>query len=297
LLSEAMARGPLEPARVAIHRSLLRHHIRSVVAGKADRLNIDLEDRDVDPARMLIEAATALDRGGVLYARLVAAVTHPSLANDVIDGLGSRHAVVRARCARIIGVFQMEHAVPLLAPLLRSKEWVVRDAATRALGAIGGVRSADALVGAIQRMGPRPALIVALARAAPDLYLETVLSRKQPRGVQPAVAIAAGLRRRQTAVAPIVAQLSDGSSRLRAAGGRALGWIGAPAGIPVLVECLEHRDWRVRLSATKALGKIKEFQPGSQLRACLVDRNARVRSAAHYALRRHGRMPNLSVRA
>lgn len=293
-----MARGPLEPARIAIHRSLLRHHIRSVVAGKVDRLNIDLADRDVDPARLLIEAAAALDRSGAPYARLVAAVTHVSLANEVIDGLGSRHAVVRARCARIIGVFQMEQAVPLIAPLLRSKEPVVRHAATRALGAIGGVRSADALLGAIQRMGPRPALIVALARAAPDLYLETVLSRRQPRGVQPAVAIAAGLRRRQTAVAPIVAQLSDGSPRLRAAGGRALGWLGAPAGIPVLVECLEHRDWRVRLSAAKALGKIKDFQPDSQLRACLVDRNARVRSAAHYALRRHGSVPNLiSVRA
>jgi hypothetical protein len=288
-----MSRGPLEPARLAIHRSLLRRHIRSVVAGKADRLNIDLADLYVDPAMMLMEAAASLDRGGVLYARLVAAVTHPSLAHRIIDGLGSRHPVVRARCARIAGVFQMEQAVPLIAPLLRSKESMVRTAATRALGAIGGVRSADALLMAIQRFGPRPALIVALARAAPDLYLETVLSRRQPRGVQPAVAIAAGLRCRQTAVAPIVAQMSDGSPRLRAAGGRALGWIGAPAGVAVLVECLEHRDWRVRLSAAKALGKIKDFQPGSQMLACLVDRNARVRSAAQCALRRHGRAPNI----
>jgi len=287
-----MSRGPLEPARLAIHRSLLRRHIRSVVAGKADRLNIDVADRDIDPATMLIEEAASLDRGGALYARLVAAVTHPSLANRVIDGLGSRHPVIRARCARIVGAFQMEHAVPFVAPLLWSRESLVRAAATRALGAIGGVRSADALLVAIQRLGPRPALVVALARAAPDLYLETVLSRKQPRGVQPAVAIAAGLRRRKTAVAPIVAQMTDGSLRLRAAGGRALGWIGAPAAIPALVECLENNDWRVRLSAAKALGKIKDFEPGSQMLACLVDRNVRVRNAARCALRRHGRVPN-----
>ncbi|TMD80694.1 MAG: HEAT repeat domain-containing protein [Chloroflexi bacterium] len=289
-----MSRGPLEPARLAIHRSLVRRHIHSVVAGKADRLNVDLADRDVDPARMLIEAAASLDRGGVLYTRLEAAVGHPSFANRVIDGLGSRHPVVRARCARIAGAFQMEQAVPLIAPLLWSNQSLVRNAATRALGVIGGVRSADALLAAIQRLGPKPALVVALARAAPDLYLETVLSRKQPRGVQPAVATAAGLRRRKSAVAPIVGQMSDGSPRLRAAGGRALGWIGAPAAIPVLVECLENTDWRVRLSAAKALGNIKDFQPGSQmLAACLVDRNARVRSAAQCALRRHGRVPNM----
>jgi len=61
----------------------------------------------------------------------------------------------------------------------------------------------------------------------------------------------------------------------------------------VLVECLESTHWRVRLSAAKALGKIKDFQPGSQMLACLVDRNARVRSAAHCAFRRHGRVPNM----
>jgi hypothetical protein len=165
----------------------------------------------------------------------------------------------------------------------------VRIAAARALGAIGGIRSADALLVAIQRLGPRPVLIVALARAAPDLYLESILSRKQPRGVQPAVAIAAGLRRRRTAIAPIVAQMSNGSTRLQAAGSRALGWIGAPAGIPALIQCLENHDWRVRLSAAKALGAITSFSPGPQIFACLVDRNPRVRSAAQSALRRHGR--------
>ena len=288
-----MSRGPLEPAWLAIHRSLLRRHIRSVVAGKADRLNIDPADRNLDPAMMLIEAAASLDRGGALYARLEAAVRHSTFADRVFDGLGSRHPVVRARCARISGAFQIEQAVPLIAPLLWSKQSLVRDAATRALGTIGGVRSADALLAALQRLGPRPGLIVALARAAPDLYLETVLTRKQPRGIQPAVAIAAGIRRRKSAVAPIVGQMSDGSSRLRAAGGRALGWIGAPAGIPALVECLENRDWRVRLSAAKALGKMKDFQPGSQMLACLADRNARVRSAAQCALRKHGRITNM----
>jgi HEAT repeat protein len=278
----------LEPARVAIRRSLLRHHIRSVLAGKTERLSIDLGDRDLDPAAMVIEAESSVDRGGELHARLVSAVRHPSLANRVIDGLGSRDATIRSRCARMAGVFRMEEAVPWIAPLLWAKESIVRGAAARALGRIGGIRSADALLMAIHRLGPRPVLIVALSRSAPDLYLETILSRRQPRPVQPAVAIAAGLRGRRTAIAPIVAQMGAGSPRLRAAGNRALGWIGAPAGIPVLLESLEHHDWRVRASAAKALGVIKGFQPGSQMIACSMDRNPRVRRAAQNVLRKSG---------
>ena len=49
----------------------------------------------------------------------------------------------------------------------------------------------------------------------------------------------------------------------------------------------------MRLSAAKALGKMKDFQPGSQMLACLADRNARVRIAAQCALRRHGRITNM----
>src|SRR5260221_14347929 len=113
-----MSGGPLGRARTAIHRALGRRHFRSVVAGKADRLNIDLADRDVDPSMMLIESAASLDRGGALYSRLEAAVGHPGFANPPFDGLGSRHPLVTARCARIVGAFQMEQAVPLIAPFL-----------------------------------------------------------------------------------------------------------------------------------------------------------------------------------
>jgi HEAT repeat protein len=267
---------------------VLRHRIRSLLAGKSERLTIDLADRGVDPVAMLIEAKSTIFSNGLLHERLVSAVRHPSVANHVIDGLGSRDALVRSRCARIAGVFQFEEAVPWIAPLLWAQEPIVRIAAARALGRIGGIRSADALLMAVQRLGPRPVLIVALARSAPDLYLETILSRRQPRAVQNSVAIAAGLRGRRTAIAPLVAQMGAGSSRLRAAGNRALGWIGAPAGIPVLVESLEHHDWRVRASAAKALGVIKGFQPGSQMIACSMDRNTRVRKAALNVLRKSG---------
>lgn len=291
MLTVSPLRRPFEPAQLGIRRSLLRRHVRSVVAGKTERLHIDLSDKKFDPAPIVIEFADRLARDGAPYARLLAAVRHPGVANRVIDNLGSRDPVLQARSARVAGAFQMEEAVPWIAPLLWSREPAVRVAAARSLARIRGIRSANALVAAIQRLGPRPVLIIALARAAPDLYLESILSLKQPRGVQSAVAIAAGLRGRRTAVAPLIAQMGVESARNRAASCRALGWIRSTDGIPVLVEALEHRDWRVRMSASKALGGISSFRAGSQLLACLVDRNPNVRAAAQNTLRRRGRQP------
>lgn len=273
---------------------MLRAHVRSIATGKLSRLQINLSDRNFDPTPIVIEFAGSLSSSGELYARLLAAIRHPSVANHVIDNLGSRDPALQARSARMAGAFQMEEAVPWIAPLLWSRESAVRVAAARALGRIRGIRSADALLSAIQRNGPRPVLIIALARAAPDLYLESILSLRRPRGVQPAVAIAAGLRGRRTAVAPLIAQMGVGSARLCAASSRALGWIRSSDGIPVLVDALGHRDWRVRLSAAKALGGINSFWPSSQLHACLVDRNASVRAAAQNALRMRGRQPRVA---
>src|SRR5260221_11153332 len=100
-----MSGGPLGRARTAIHRALGRRHFRSVVAGKADRLNIDLADRDVDPSMMLIESAASLDRGGALYSRLEAAVGHPGFANPLFHGPGSPHPVARGRGPRHVRPF------------------------------------------------------------------------------------------------------------------------------------------------------------------------------------------------
>jgi HEAT repeat protein len=142
---------------------------------------------------------------------------------------------------------------------------------------------------AIQRIGQRPSLIVALARAAPDLYLEAILGGSELRAVYPAVAMAAGLRGRRTATAALILQLRGGSRRSRTASGRALGWLGAPAGIPELTLALKHPDWRDRMAAAKALGAIRAYQPGAELWACLTDRNPRVQRSARDALRKLSR--------
>ncbi len=289
MLTQAVRVRPLEPARLAIRRALVRRHLHAVAAGKSDRLKIDLHDGDIDSSALLVEVIAPLDPESVPFRQIAAAINRSGVADAVIDGLGSRESIVRARSARIAGAMRMEQVVPWLTPLLWSRVPAVRDRAARALAKIGGVRSADALLMAIQRFGSRPSLILALARAAPDLYLEAVLGGSQLRAAHPAVAMAAGLRGRRTATAALILQLRSGSRRARKASSRALGWLGAPAGIPELTLALEHRDWWVRMSAAKALGAVPAYRPGPLLQSCLADRNPRVRRSAQDAIRRLSR--------
>jgi HEAT repeat protein len=260
-----------------------------VVAGKSDKLRIDLRDGEINSSALLVNLVAPLDPESISFRQIASAIKRSGFADTVIDGLGSRESVVAARSARIAGAMRMEQVVPWVTPLLWSRWPTVRDSATRALSRIGGVRSADALLLAIYQIGPRPSLIVALARAAPDLYLEAVLGGFQLRAALPAVATAAGLRGRRTATAALILQLGKGSGRARKASSRSLGWLGARAGIPALTVALEHRDWWVRMSAAKALGAMPAYQPGPPLRACLADRNPRVRRSAQDAIRRLGR--------
>jgi len=244
-----------------------------------------IRDR-INSSALLVDLIAPLDPESISFRQIASAMKRSGLADTVIDGLGSREPIVAARSARIAGAMRMEQVVPWLTPLLWSRWPTVRDSATRALSKIGGVRSADALLMAIQRIGPRPSLILALARAAPDLYLEAVLGGSQLRAAHPAVAVAAGLRGRRTATAALILQLRSGSRRARKASSRALGWLGAPAVIPELTLALEHRDWWVRMSAAKALAAIPAYRPDHLLQACLVDRNPRVRRSAQDAIRR-----------
>src|SRR3989442_15545501 len=111
------------------------------------------------------------------------------------------------------GPLAMHLAAPWLPSLVLAHEPVVRHAAAKALGKIGGTRSAEALLRAIQRRGPTPTLIVELARAAPDLFLETALCVPQRTGVKGAVAVAAGLRRRPAAGTPLPPPPGSGNRR------------------------------------------------------------------------------------
>src|SRR5262249_51502026 len=124
----------------------------------------------------------------------------------------------------------------------------------------------------------------------PDLFLEVALSNPQRSGVQVAVAIAAGLRRRQASVGPLLSLLVSGTRRERVTSSRALGWRGAQTAIPLISAALpdregreggaglRDREWRVRVAAAKAMAALHAPLSRAQVATLLADPHRAVRS-------------------
>ncbi|TME21013.1 MAG: HEAT repeat domain-containing protein [Chloroflexi bacterium] len=278
--------GVIHQATAGIRRGALRRQLQAVAAGKRATVSIDLEQPGVDVGEAIEEITNRLPMESMPVQRLVFAFKRSGTADRVVERLAAKSPQQRARSARVVGALQLTEAVPWVAALLESRDRAVLDAAARALGKIAGARSATALVLAIQRRGLSRRLVAELARAAPDLFVEVALTEPQRPAVRPALAIAAGLRRRQTAVAPLIGLLEHGSRRERVIACRALGWIGSGTAVPIIKGALVDRDWKIRMSAAKALGALHAQDAKDDLKYLQIDRNARVRKAATQALYR-----------
>jgi len=276
----------IHQAQAGIRRSALRRQLQAVAAGKSTSLSIDLDQSGVDVGEIIEEITSRLPMESMPVQRLVFAFKSSGTADRVVERLGAKSPQQRANSARVAGALRLTEAVTWVAALLESRDRAVSDAAARALGKIGGARSATALVLAIQRRGLNRRLVAELARAAPDLFVEVALAEPQRPAVRPALAIAAGLRRRQTAVGPLMRLMERGSRRERVISCRALGWIGSGTAVPVITRALADRDWKVRMSAAKALGALHAHSAKNDLKYLHIDRNARVRKAAEQALYR-----------
>lgn len=274
--------GAFHRARIGLRRTALRRQLQAVAAGKSKQISIDLEDNG---AAAIVEEVTAgLGSDSFALDLLVVAFKDSKAADAVVERMSSRSVRDRVTGARIAGALRIYETVPWLSPLLVAQEPAVADAAARALGKIGGSSSASALLFAIRRRGPNRRLISELARGAPDLFVESALDERQKPTVRPALAVAAGLRRRHTAISHLAALVQRGSRRERVISCRALGWIGATTTIPLIRDALDDRDWKTRLSAAKALGALRASSCRRELEHLHDDRNPRVRKAAKQAL-------------
>lgn len=276
----------LTSVRDGVRRNNLRRDLEAVAAGKKKEIAIDLDDRGLRGPTLIKEVAREHALESIERQRLIAALRNSGAADLLIERLSGKASSARRQSVEIVGALRMSEATGWLAPLLASSNRSLSEAAARALGRIGGARSAQILMHAVLRGGLRRTFVTELARAAPDLYLEAALSDRQVSGLNAGLALAAGLRRRQTAVGPLLALLISGGQRERAIACRALGWIGAPAAVPGLITALDDPEWRVRLSAAKALRRIQPQAALQELEVLLSDRNVRVRLAAGAALRR-----------
>ena len=278
----------IQRARGEFRRAAIRRQLQSVAAGKTDHIPADSAEPRYDAASTVEEIAKGLREDSLPLQLLQVAFKNSNVADQAIENLAVKSVGYRVAGARLVGSLRMYDATPWVVPLLFAKDPSVADAGARALGRIGGANSASALVAAIQRRGLSRRRISELARSAPDLFLETAIEEADRPVTRPALAIAAGLRRRRTAISPLLKLLERGSRKERVISCRALGWIGAAGAVPMIVEMLGNHDWKLRMSAAKALGALRAESARPDLERLYEDRNPRVRKAAQQALRRIG---------
>jgi HEAT repeat protein len=275
----------MDGARGVVVRSRISSRILDIAAGHASSLEAawapDLVAGCLDDycrPRRLEPAALH---------RLAAAVRRSPFRGALVKQLTAADVNRRRRALSVVGRLGIEEAIPWIAPLLASPDATIRTEAARALGRIGGLRSADAMVKALYwRRGSAGRTVIELARAAPPLYLERALIDPKHGPVRASLAVAAGLRRRRTAVAALIHVTLSGSRSERMAACRALGWIGDPTAVPAIQYLLLDSAWQARSAALKALAQIQEPACREDFIRGLDDRNARNRRTAAVGLRR-----------
>jgi HEAT repeats len=275
----------IDRARGGLRQAAVRRQLRAVAAGKTVQLSMSSADLRSHAPKAVEQIAAGLREDSLPVQLLQVAFKNSKAADEAVEHLSAKSVPDKVAGARLVGALMMYEAVPWLGPLLTARDHSVADAAARALGKIGGVRSAAALVRAIQRKGPNRRLVSELARGAPDLFIEARLGETESQTVRPALALAAGLRRRHTAISPLIELLQHGNRRERVISCRALGWIGAANAVPLIYEALGDPDWKIRISAAKSLGAMRTASSWVALVDLSGDTNPKVRKTARQTLR------------
>jgi HEAT repeat protein len=276
----------VRPLQIALKRSKLARNVRAVASGTSSTLLIDLGDADLDPGSVVLAVTRTLPAGSPNLARLVRVLRSSGTVDKLMDGLLADDTRRRQRCAHLAGALRLDSAVPWLGMHLNASERPVRRTAARALGRIGGARSADLLLAALRtRRLPPSRLVIELSRAAPDLYLESCMRSPQNAAVRAQLAAAVGLRGRRSGIETLRRLAAEGTERERATAVRGLGLIANPEPGPEFRSALTHRSWRVRKAAARALGEIGDRSWLPELQETLYDPHPSTRYAAARALR------------
>jgi HEAT repeat protein len=138
------------------------------------------------------------------------------------------------------------------------------------------------------RRAPVNRLAIELARAAPDLYIETRLADPRESGIRSSLVAAAALRRRRATVPALRRLAAAGTERERIVACSALWRLRDRAAGVEIGSALEHRSWRVRRAASRALGLLGDRGRLPELYRELKDPHPGARLAAARALRRLG---------
>jgi HEAT repeat protein len=239
----------------------------------------------------LIVERMALLRGAERE-RLVQLAAGLGLVDRYLGDLDSRRRWHRARAAENLGYFGGERAVEPLGALFSNEDETVRAVAARALARIGTEEATEILV----RTLDNPSELTRL-RAAENLErlgnlavrpLSAFLPELGREGAVTATRVLGNLRAREARLALRSVLLYRWDEDVRAQATLALGRIGNPDDVALIVEGAKSNSWPVRAQAANALGLIGEVSTIPVLETLATDREWWVRLNACRALANMG---------
>jgi len=187
----------------------------------------------------------ALDRAGPGLTgqwRIGEVFSRSGRSDELLNSLVNPDKKIRASAARLCGALRLTQSVGWIDDLLRDPSPAVRDSAIRALGELGGRRSVEALMAAVDRI-PIHRMAITLAQAATDVDIESLM--RQPASERAAVVtvLACGLRRDVLRVPPLLGIAHDRRwpLQVRIAACHSLGMIGDPSALGSL-DVLSEKD-------------------------------------------------------
>lgn len=238
---------------------------------------------------MIVELLTALR--GTEYRRIVEFAEKLGLVEEDFARLRSRRRWCRARAAENLGYYGGPGATNHIGALLDEEDETVRAVAARALSRIGSQEAADFLSDRLISSSELTRLRMAenlerIGSLAVEPLLELIESEEDEK------------RRAQVLAARVIGNIRVYEARptlgrairrrwntdLRAQATLALGQIGDPDDVPVILEAAGDDFWPVRVQAANALGMIGETSAIPTLEKLAVDQEWWVRLNASRSL-------------
>jgi len=229
-------------------------------------LNVSAADLLNEPDEIGFVVASAVERAGPGLTgqwRITEVFRRSGRTDDLINSLAGPDPKTRAAAARLCGALRLTGSVAWIDDLVRDPDPAVKDAAIRALGQLGGRRSVEALMGAVD-MIPMHRLAITLAQAATDIDIEALM--RQPASEKAAVVtvLACGLRRDVLRVPPLLGIAHDKRwpIQVRIAACNSLGMIGDPSVVGSL-DVLSEKDPNPNLkkAAARAWRRLQKTPP------------------------------------
>jgi len=170
--SGAGSRAPRSRLAAQIERVL-----NAALTGEHVVLNVASAEMLAEPAPVAGVIVAARNRAGPGLTgqwRMTEPFRRSGLGDELLNSLVSPDPQTRASAARLCGALRLTQAVLWIEDLIQDKIPMVREAAIRALGALGGRRSVDSLMASADRISVHR-LAITLAAAASDLDIEALM--------------------------------------------------------------------------------------------------------------------------